>query len=290
MKTRIINQLKSRAIKTKASYEFPTYKTTGAKDFIFCEIFGVRGAGKSTAVLTMLENDKDILMTGDNIVYFVSPTFDDKCELIRSQNPDNFIHIEELSISNLHKTLDAIKARVEKWEEDRYLIMILKKYLEGEKLDEIDLALLEDYSYLEDMNIEEFNTDHPPISTLVIDDSLGSPLISSANSKQGKEFLKWAIRHRHRPSYCNLFILSQHIKSISKPLRVNANLIILFPLRDREVLKNIFHEYASLFKNKYSNIEELMNEVEKRPHAFIYMYYDSKREVRINWSEAVDFD
>ena len=64
-----------------------------------------------------------------------------------------------------------------------------------------------------------------------------SPMVSSQFHKQGKEFIKFAIRHRHE--YTNLFTLSQHMRAVSKPVRTNINAILIFPFRDGTIYQNV---------------------------------------------------
>jgi hypothetical protein len=118
---------------------------------------------------------------------------------------------------------------------------------------------------------------------------MGSPLISSNNSKQAKEFQRYAIRHRHL--FTNLFILTQYPKGINKILRSNANLMVIFPMRDQSIYGAIFPEISGLFRGRLSNLLETMDEIEKRNnHSFLSTYYDKHTFVHINWDEQVDFD
>lgn len=284
--------LKRRKIKEIGQYEFPKYKISGTKSFYFGGIFGVRGGGKTSAMLNILEIEKSIMLSGDNKVYFISPTCDSKVQHFIEKYPENFIYIDELNVKNLDSTLDAIKESVEKWKSDMELIDLLTIYLhDPKKLDEGDMQKLEGANFLENFDFDSINIDHPPISTLCIDDSMSSPLISSSNSKAGKHFLKFALKHRHSPHYCNIFLMAQHIKSISKPLRVNMSMIIMFPFRDQNVLKTIFDEYSGLYDHKLQNFLDLIDEVERRKdHSFILMYQDTAKFVRINFDESVNFD
>jgi hypothetical protein len=285
-------ELKRRKIKEIGSYDFPKYKVSGTKSFYFGGIFGVRGGGKTTAMLQLLELEKDIMLKGPNKVYFISPTKDSKVEGFIEKYPDNFIYIDELNVKNLDDTLNTIKEDVEKWKVEMELIDLLTIYLHNpKKLDEVDIQKLENVNFLETYDFDSINMDCPPISTLCIDDSMSSPLISSSNSKNGKHFLKFALKHRHSPHYCNIFLMAQHIRTISKPLRVNMSMIMLFPFRDQNVLKTIFDEYSGLYDHKLKNFLDLIDEVEKRKdHSFILMYQDSAKFVRINFDESVEFD
>lgn len=285
-------ELKRRKIKEIGSYDFPKYKISGTKSFYFGGIFAVRGGGKTTAMLNIIDIESDIMLKGANKVYFISPTCDSKVQHYIDKYPDNFVYIDELNVKNLDDTLAKIKDDVEKWKAEMELIDLLTIYLHNpKKLDEMDMQKLEGANYLESYDFDSINMDHPPISTLCIDDSMSSPLISSSNSKNGKHFLKFALKHRHSPHYCNIFIMAQHIKTISKPLRVNMSMIALFPFRDQNVLKTIFDEYSGLYDHKLQNFLELIDAVEARKdHSFILMYQDTAKFVRINFDESVTFD
>jgi hypothetical protein len=232
------------------------------------------------------------MLKGPNKVYFISPTKDSKVESFIEKYPDNFVYIDELNVKNLDDTLNTIKEDVEKWKAEMELIDLLTIYLHNpKKLDEVDMQKLEECNFLETYDFDSINMDCPPISTLCIDDSMSSPLISSSNSKHGKHFLKFALKHRHSPHYCNIFLMAQHIRTISKPLRVNMSMIMLFPFRDQNVLKTIFDEYSGLYDHKLKNFLELIDVVEARKdHSFILMYQDTAKFVRINFDESVEFD
>jgi len=136
--------------------------------------------------------------------------------------------------------------------------------------------------------IDEFNFHHPPRASLVLDDSMGSPLISSSNSKQGKEFTRWAIRHRH--DFTNLFILTQHFRGISKPLRTNANAVLLFPSKDRATSKSIFDEFSSVFGGKMENYMECLDMLDgEKVGSFLFIYYDKDKFLRLGFNQDVTF-
>ena len=71
-----VNGFKPRLIKAKGAYKLPTYKTTGDDSFFFGLIGGIRNAGKSNTTLVLLENEKEIMLSKEAKVYFVSPTVD----------------------------------------------------------------------------------------------------------------------------------------------------------------------------------------------------------------------
>ena len=151
----------------------------------------------------------------------------------------------------------------------------------------VDSGILDDSTDVKNM-IDEFNNKPPPRSSLCIDDSMGSPIISSTNSKPGKEAVRWFIRHRH--FYCNVFILSQHFRGISKPIRSNTNMVLLWPSKDRSVLKSIFDEFSPLFKGKIENYEEALDLLDSESHQFLLMYYDEIKQLRLGFDRLITFE
>ena len=231
------------------------------------------------------------MLEGDAKVYFISPTKDAKVDYFIETYPDNFVYVDELTKENLEKVIKAIKDRVEEWKEKYEFFELLNKYLNNSKeLTFEELDFLETMDYFQDENIEKFNFDHPPISQIILDDSVGVPMICEARSKDGRWFQKFVLKHRHHPYHCNVFILTQHIKSICKYFRTNANWTVLFPFRDFNVLKGVFDEYSILFNNNIDNFLKLMDEIRLRnDHSFCSIYYDKIQYIRIGWNDEVSF-
>lgn len=285
MQLKSINSLESQQMKSKHVYDFPKYKITESNDFWFSGIFGVKNAGKSNTILNILTIEADIMLSGNNKCYYFSPTTDSKLELFEEQHNSNFQIIPELNLEAFNKVVDEIQAENEEWKETMKLVALLNKA----KLTHEEQLELETNVLLETLDLKTFNFDHPPIHTIVIDDSMHSPMITSQFHKQGREFIKFAIRHRHE--YTNLFILSQHIRAIAKPLRTNMNAIIIFPFRDSSIYYNVFQEYSTLFENDINNFLTIMKEIERRDnHSFLFIYYDKVRFVHIGFNEEVKMD
>ena len=287
-----ITNIKVKDLNFKSPYTWPTYTTTGDNSFILALISGIRNAGKSTLVLNILETEKKHLLQGSAKVYFVSPTKDSKIEYFIEKYPDNFVYIDELSMKNMEEVLKDMKTRVEEWKSQYELYELLNKYLNNPKTLSMDeLILLSELNFLQDdTEMDKFDYTHPPLSSLVIDDSVGCDMICEQRSKAGKWFQKFVLKHRHFPYYCNVFILTQHIKSIAKYARTNANWTILFPFRDHNVLKSVFDEYSILFENNVDNFLKLIEEIRLRnDHSFCSIYYDKQQWVRLGFNEEVEF-
>jgi len=264
-----INNYKNKPIITNSGFTFPINKISGENSFYLSSIYGVRGGGKSTVILNILQIE-DHLLKGDNKVYLVSPTKDDKIIQFIDTYKDNIIYYENLNLDTLDKIFNNIKNRIDDWHFKNKLI-------------EEDFNILDDEIDI----FKGFNFDHPPISTVILDDSIHSKIFCS-NSKDSKAFMQYFLRHRHL--YTHIFVLSQHCKSVIKSYRTNSNLIIMFPFRDTNIYKNMFEEYAGLFDNDFNNFLSIMDKIEKRNnHSFLMIFYDTYKFIRINFDELVEF-
>lgn len=296
LKLKKVSKYVNSLIKSKKGYDFPDWNLTRENSFWFALLCGVRGAGKTNAMLQILNIEKKGMLTDDNIVYWVSPTHDAKVAEFADKFPDNMKFYDELNIKVFTEIVDEIRERTEEWKQTKFIFDLFERYLkEGDdKLAEDEIEILMKSGILDDdvdvkTMIDEFNFNHPPRASLVLDDSMGSPLISSSNSKQGKEFTRWAIRHRH--DFTNLFILTQHFKGISKPLRTNANAVLLFPSKDRATSKSIFDEFSSVFAGKMENYLECLDMLDgEKVGSFLFIYYDKDKFLRLGFNQTITFD
>jgi hypothetical protein len=287
MKLLKLNNLKCELPNSKGGYVFPKYKITGSNDFLFTLLFGIKNSGKTVAGLNYLIHEPH-LMEGMNKVYFFSPTLDQKLINFQKDHPDHFIIIDEFTVKSFQGVVGTIKEAVEQWKKDKKLLDIFDDYINKRKLDPKCLELLQEHNFLDGFDFENFNYDYPPIHTIMIDDSLGSPMISS-RGKDAQIFNNFAIRHRH--FYTNLFIMSQYPKSINKVLRSNSNNILIYQMKDRTIYESIFPEFSSLFKGNVERFIEIMDKIEQmNNHSFLFIYYDKEQFLRLNFDQQIIFD
>lgn len=296
LKLKKVSKYVNSLIKSKKGYDFPDWNLTGENSFWFSLLCGVRGAGKTNAMLQIMNIEKKGMLTDDNIVYWVSPTHDAKVAEFADKYPDNMKFYDELNIKVFNEIVDEIRERTEEWKQTKFIFDLFERYLKDsdDKLGEDEIEILMKSGILDDdvdvkKMIDEFNFHHPARASLVLDDSMGSPLISSSNSKQGKEFTRFAIRHRH--DFTNLFILTQHFKGISKPLRTNANAVLLFPSKDRATSKSIFDEFSSVFGGKMENYLECLDMLDgEKVGSFLFIYYDKDKFLRLGFNQNITFE
>ena len=287
MKLLKLNNLKCELPNSKGGYVFPKYKITGSNDFLFTLLFGIKNSGKTVAGLNYLIHEPH-LMEGLNKVYFFSPTLDQKLINFQKDHPEHFIIIDEFNVKSFQGVVGKIKETVEKWKKDKKLLDIFDDYISKRKLDPKCLELLQEHNFLDGFDFENFNYDYPPIHTIMIDDSLGSPMISS-RGKEAQVFNNFAIRHRH--FYTNLFIMSQYPKSINKVLRSNSNNILIWQMKDRTIYESIFPEFSSLFKGHVEKFIEIMDKIEQmNNHSFLFIYYDKEQFIRLNFDQQIILD
>jgi len=288
MKFTKINNILCKLPNSKGGYEFPKYKITGSNDFLFTLLFGIKNSGKTVAGLNYLIHEPH-LMENQNKVYFFSPTLDQKLINFQKDHPDNFIIIDEFNVKTFQEVVQQIKETVEKWKQDKMLLELFELYLKDKKkLDLECIQILEDNNYLQDFDFENYNYNYPPIHTVMIDDSLGSPMISS-RGKDAQIFNNFAIRHRH--FYTNLFIMSQYPKGINKVIRSNSNNILIWQMKDRTIYEAIFPEFSSLFKGNVDKFIEVMDKIEEmNNHSFLFIYYDKEQFIRLNFDQKIILD
>jgi hypothetical protein len=288
MKFTKINNILCKLPNNKGGYEFPKYKITDSNDFLFTLLFGIKNSGKTVAGLNYLIHEPH-LMENQNKVYFFSPTLDQKLINFQKDHPDNFIIIDEFNVKTFQEVVQQIKETVEKWKQDKMLLELFELYLKDKKkLDLECIQILEDNNYLQDFDFENYNYNYPPIHTVMIDDSLGSPMISS-RGKDAQIFNNFAIRHRH--FYTNLFIMSQYPKGINKVIRSNSNNILIWQMKDRTIYEAIFPEFSSLFKGNVDKFIEVMDKIEEmNNHSFLFIYYDKEQFIRLNFDQKIILD
>ena len=287
MKLVKLNDIKCNLPNSKGGYIFPKYNITSSSDFLFVLLYGIKNSGKTVAGLNYLIHEKH-LMENQNKVYFFSPTLDQKLVNFQKDHPDNFIIIDEFNIKKFQSVVKEIKETVETWKENKIVLDVFEMYIRKKKLEPDMMELLQEHDFLKDFDFERFNYDYPPIHTVMIDDSLGSPMISS-RGKEAQIFNNFAIRHRH--FFCNLFIMSQYPKGINKVIRSNSNNILIWQMKDRTIYEAIFPEFSSLFKGNIDKFIEIMQKIEDmNNHSFLFIYYDKEQFIRLNFDQQIILD
>ena len=283
MKLVKLNNIKCLLPNSKGGFKFPIYNITSSSDFLFTLLFGIKNSGKTVCALNYLINEPH-LMEGQNRVIFFSPTLDQKLINFKNEHK-NFEILDEFNTNTFTTVIETVKETIEKWKDDKKVIDIFDDYINKRKINPQCMELLKENNFLEGFDFENFNYEYPPIHTIMIDDNLGSPMISS-RGKDAQIFNNFAIRHRH--FFCNLFIMSQYPKGINKVIRSNSNNICIWQMKDRTIYEAIFPEFSSLFKGNLDTFIEIMDKIEEmNNHSFLFIYYDKEQYIRLNFDTNI---
>ena len=115
-----------------------------------------------------------------------------------------------------------------------------------------------------------------PSSVLVIDDSMETPLLSKTNHLSNSLFTK------ARQYGLSIVCLVQYFKGISKTIRNQISLWMIFRTYDQELLDDIYREVSFVPKQDFDTIYR--DATKGNPYDFLYIDI-KKREFRKNFNE-----
>ena len=240
-----------------------------------CLVVGPRGAGKTTAVVNLIER-----LPFDRI-FVISPSIASNKELMKRLKIDSQdIYEDPDDIS----CLDKIKASIEQERDDleRYQ-QEMKRYRQLMKVIHSESPLFK----LNDQDLGDFfqNGDFqppkhkwngkPPCMCLLIDDAMGSQLYSKP-----RRLNQFTIFHRHLGQLkeggalgCSLFFLVQSYKAvaggISRTIRSNATSMILFANKNLKMLTEVAEELAGeVAPEVFFNV---FNQAMRDKHDFLFI-------------------
>ena len=119
LKLKKVSKYINKLIKTKKSFEFPKYNLTGQSSFYFALLCGVRGAGKTNAMLQILNIEKEHMLQRESIVHWISPTHDSKVAEFAEKHEDNMVFVDELNIKSFNNIIEDIREKIDKRDNSR---------------------------------------------------------------------------------------------------------------------------------------------------------------------------
>ena len=151
LKLKKVSKYINKLIKTKKSFEFPKYNLTGQSSFYFALLCGVRGAGKTNAMLQILNIEKEHMLQRENTVHWISPTHDSKVAEFAERYPENMMFHDDLNIKTFNEIIESINDGIEEWKHKKYIFDLFEKYLKKEEdVDESELNILIESGILDD--------------------------------------------------------------------------------------------------------------------------------------------
>lgn len=275
-----INTLSSNYIPKNSKCDVFPYNHNLWAGFYLSAIYGNRGAGKTTALLSLLTHQLQPLQKNYKI-YYISPTAsnDPKVSDFMAKHDDKVALYDDLDESIFNEVVTDIQTRINKWQEFKKLSKLLYLMYIGKATPE-DEVMLEANGFMMNEEWSQYNLKHKPISFIIIDDMMGDKILSNRSSP----LVKFAIKHRH--FYTHMYLLLQNYSSLSNAIRRNINVIMLFPSRDRKLYDFVYQEVAGMFKDK-DEFLTIMDRVEEQPYQFLTIYYDNNKEVRICFDRRI---
>lgn len=233
-------------------YPVPYKKHISSPYYIFVAS-GQRGSGKTFGITKHILNAEMSgfydPITGDRVkikTYLFSPTAESNpvFNAIKSLDKENIIN--EYTDEKLEEIIEQIKAERESVKEYKKYVECYKKY---EKMSEEQLKRCTDYEMLSLLYLHDFedyrDLDKPEmyIYFIILDDCITNK--SAFSSKKSNSLTKAILNSRHI-GIC-LYIATQHIKMVSKAVRNNVDIWMLFKTKNEKLLiEDIYPELSAL--------------------------------------------
>ena len=205
---------------------------------------GKRGQGKSTAAVRLINyylNHKPPVFHND-LVFVISPTADSQKHLwdhMRIPEENIFTSTNSVEVKSVIDHITSIlKGKKEEYEEDQEYLVAYKKLMADKNLTPREVMLLD--------RRDAMPLDDPapwPRPILMLDD------LSHMKVLDQKWFISLCLRHRHVAGGVSLsmLILCQSLRGgLSRVVRQNCSLIVLFSTHDKTALDDLYHECSHL--------------------------------------------
>ena len=137
--------------------------------------------------------------------------------------------------------------------------------MRGGHLDHVEQATLEARHYLPPQKVER------PQELLILDDVQGTEVFSS---RRNDLMVHMTIKHRHIP--LSICFLVQSWVGLPRTIRLNATHFIIYRTGDVKQLKQIYEHFGTYVS--WDKFEELYKYSVAKPHGFLYIDTDPKKE------------
>lgn len=290
-----INNLVPKHIKGKAFIHTPPNLP---KLHTLCISSGVRGSGKTYSVTNLIRFYKKAGLVDRVII--VSPTaisnklfYDD---LINDPS-DIISDINHATIEHIH---GIIGQEAEDYDAYKRVSDLFKLYKVYEKkkvpIESIPDDVILDFEKHGIFEMEELppwkynnGTFRKPLIHLIFDDIMSSPVM-------GKGLTNLAIKHRHVGDGMgiSMYILVQsYVSTVScpRPIRSNAQLLLLWGMRDTKAIDRMIEEACPLQFSHEQFKEAFEYSTRESPHSFLMVDFSAKKEhmLRKNFDTYLDF-
>ena len=245
-----------------------------------CIASGKRGGGKSVAVANFIKTCKD--KGYYDRVWLITPTYySNQAIWDIAEIAEEDIH--EPSVTVLKDLIALVEAEREEWDHFKNVKELYKKYQKDIKMkpinriDEDTLLMYQDHEFFEKPPTWKYKNEVPPRLGVIIDDCLGTPLLS----KPSAGLVNLCIKHRHvgKGLGISIFMLVQSYCAqggINRAIRENCTMLLLFKLNQDAQIKKLYCESdCDLTEEEFTF---MCNEVHSVPFNFLTMDFAPKED------------
>jgi hypothetical protein len=311
MEIRHVDFIDNKPIKNHSFYEPEDVNKYGFKFFQVSAFIGPMHSGKSLAIINLVKYLEDNNLTSE--VFLLSPTIENNPFHVLDIPQDNIFYDLNNVQDDLQKIINYMKSKIQRWKQikenmtkkqynNRYEDVLKiynknlkknnkKKYINvifEDNNDDDDELLDEDFEMLEDNKLldEPFYYKNGPVFTIILDDILGSQVISN---KKSNVLNKLIANHRHLR--CNIYMAIQTFTNgIPKSLRRIIKQYYLWKFNDLGEIEHFYKEIGSAYFKSFDYFEEIYREVTNKPHTFLLLDSDpikSEYTIRENFNSII---
>ena len=256
-----------------------------------CIASGKRGGGKSIATANFIKSCKDKHYY--DRVWLVTPTYYSNkgiWDIAEIAEEDTF----EPDVSVLKDITGMVEAERAEWDHFLHLKEMYRKFQKDirKPINRLDPELLleyQDLDFFEGPPTWKYPVEQPPRLGVIIDDCLGTPLLS----KPSAGLVNMCIKHRHlgKGLGISIFMLVQSYCAqggINRAIRENCTLLLLFKLNQDAQIKKLYSE-TDLDMTEEQFID-MCKEVHSIDYNFLLMDFAPKQECmkfRSGWDTLI---
>ncbi len=280
----------NKAVKYK-DIEYPQPKSLDLpKNYYTALVIGGTGSGKTNSIVKLLkyyEKEKIFTKEGElteQRIILLSPTFQSNTIWRTLKNLDVECDVYEQDYTNamFQAILDDIDAIRDEAKQYQKVMKIWKKFKKVKKISlltnaEVLILQMIDFD-IENLFVPKFKV--PPVTHLILDDLVCSPAF-----KPNSLVSNLSVRNRHRG--INLFILAQSAKQITKIIRIQARILMLYRFNSNNICSDLYELVSNVLTPE--QFEQIYMEITSEPYQFLLIdNTKSKLQLKKNFNYLIE--
>ena len=232
------------------------------------QIVGQKGASKSTTILNMLLN-KSILGGQFHEIYWISPTssLDEKLDILKQTK--GILKINYPLINEIKKNMKNSK-RITDVTGERDVFEFNTSLTESNFIQDVSTDFLEEITNDQKKVIQKYGKKLANEVLLIFDDC------SSARKFWNSEITKKLV-FNSRHVKISLILSVQTYTSISKAIRLNNSILVLYATANEKEIQNIYQENSN---NTFKEFLKIFKSVTDTPFSFLTINYQNDLKYR----------